>query len=230
MGFTLDKVVPWGRSFEEYCAMFNLSESDLAGQLLGCGDGPASFNASLTRQGGSMVSVDPIYTFSAHEIQERIDETYETVIGQARRNMEDFIWDRIASPEALGRIRMQAMTEFLADYPAGLEEGRYVAGALPELPFPDRQFDLAVCSHFLFLYSEQLTEDFHVESIRELCRVAREVRIFPTLEFGAQESRHLQAVTDRLLNGNHSVSVEIVPYEFQKNGNRMMSVRRTDAR
>ena len=230
MGFTLDKVVPWGRSFEEYCAMFNLSESDLAGQLLGCGDGPASFNASLTRQGGSMVSVDPIYAFSAHEIQERIDETYETVIGQARLNMEDFIWERIASPEALGRIRMQAMTEFLADYPAGLEEGRYIAGALPELPFADRQFDLAVCSHFLFLYSEQLTEDFHVESIRELCRVAREVRIFPTLEFGAQESRHLQAVTDRLLNGNYSVSVETVPYEFQKNGNRMMSVRRTEAR
>lgn len=47
-----------------------------------------------------------------------------------------------------------------------------------------RSFDLAVCSHLLFLYSEHLSEDFHVESIKELCRVAGEARIFPLLELG----------------------------------------------
>ena len=45
--------------------------------------------------------------------------------------------------------------------------------------FADREFDLALCSHLLFLYSEQLTADFHLASIRELCRVAGEVRVFP---------------------------------------------------
>ncbi|MEJ2690734.1 MAG: SAM-dependent methyltransferase, partial [Deltaproteobacteria bacterium] len=52
MSFTLEKVVPWGRSFAEYAAMFALSKADLQGRILGCGDGPASFNASLSRQGG----------------------------------------------------------------------------------------------------------------------------------------------------------------------------------
>jgi hypothetical protein len=46
MTFTLDSVVPWGRSFDEYVAMFALSEEDLGRRVLGCADGPASFNAA----------------------------------------------------------------------------------------------------------------------------------------------------------------------------------------
>ncbi|WP_216593342.1 hypothetical protein [Cyanobium gracile] len=49
--FTLEQIVPWGRSFEEYVAMFSLADSDLAGRILGCGDGPAGFNAEASRQG-----------------------------------------------------------------------------------------------------------------------------------------------------------------------------------
>lgn len=30
MGFTLDEVVPWGRSYEEYVAMFGLSRAVLS--------------------------------------------------------------------------------------------------------------------------------------------------------------------------------------------------------
>lgn len=52
VGFRLDKVVPWGRSFEEYVAMFNLTKEDLGRRILGCGDGPAGFNAELTKRGG----------------------------------------------------------------------------------------------------------------------------------------------------------------------------------
>lgn len=57
MGFTLDQVVPWGRSYEEYLAMFALTEADLHKRILGCGDGPASFNAELTKRGGKVISV-----------------------------------------------------------------------------------------------------------------------------------------------------------------------------
>jgi hypothetical protein len=49
--FTLDLIVPWGRSFDEYRQMFALTEADLGGRLVGCGDGPASFNAEATRRG-----------------------------------------------------------------------------------------------------------------------------------------------------------------------------------
>lgn len=57
----LDDVVPWGRTLAEYELMFNLSEVDLNLKILGCGDGPASFNAEMTKQGHRVVSIDPIY-------------------------------------------------------------------------------------------------------------------------------------------------------------------------
>ena len=60
VGFRLDEVVPWGRSFDEYVAMFALTEEDLQRRILGCGDGPASFNRGVTERGGDVVSVDAI--------------------------------------------------------------------------------------------------------------------------------------------------------------------------
>jgi hypothetical protein len=226
MPFSLKDVVPWGRSFDEYTAMFALSAADLEGRILGCGDGPAAFNAGLTRRGGRVVSVDPIYRFSAEEIRRRIEETYDDVMAEARRNQRDFVWRHIASPEELGRKRMAAMEEFLADYPDGRAEGRYVPGALPALPFSDGSFDLALSSHYLFLYSKFLPLDFHVASIGELCRVARETRLFPLLEFGSRKSRHLEGVVDALRGNGIVGTIETVPYEFQRGGNEMLRVRR----
>jgi hypothetical protein len=226
MGFTLEKVVPWGRSFDEYVAMFALSDADLQRRILGCGDGPAAFNATHTQQGGRVRSVDPLYRFSADAVRQRIAETYADVMDQTRKNEHEFIWTNIASVEALGRIRMAAMEEFLSDFPQGKEQGRYIDGELPRLPFDDREFDLAVCSHLLFLYSEQLSADFHVASIRELGRVADEVRIFPLLELGARTSRHLPAVMDNLSAQGYSLTIVPVAYEFQRGGNQMMIARR----
>jgi hypothetical protein len=60
----LSEVIPWGRSFDEYRLMFGLSERDLAGRILGCGDGPACFNAEATDKGYTVISCDPIYAFS----------------------------------------------------------------------------------------------------------------------------------------------------------------------
>jgi len=224
MSFSLDKVVPWGRSFDEYVAFFALSEDDLDRKIFGCGDGPASFNCTLTKQGGRIVSLDPIYQFSADEILRRIEETYSEVMEQTRKNAHEFIWKHIPSLEALGHLRMAAMTEFLLDYPAGVKENRYVAGGLPCLPFEDQAFELALCSHFLFLYSQQFSLEFHTQSIRELCRVATEVRIFPILELGSRKSRHLEAAMAQLKEVGFTVNVATVPYEFQKGGNQMLKV------
>ena len=57
MAFSLDQVVPWGRSYEEYRAMFALSEIDLTGMILGCGDGPAAFNAVAAKTGQRVMSL-----------------------------------------------------------------------------------------------------------------------------------------------------------------------------
>ena len=178
MRFELSQVLPWGRSFDEYVAMFDLKSEDLDGRILGCADGPAGFNAELNRRGGHVVSFDPIYRFTKEQLSERIEQACEEVIEQTRKNEGNFVWSSIASVEELRKTRMSAMERFLADYDDGKEQGRYIAAELPVLPFDDGAFDIALCSHFLFLYSDRLSLEFHCESIRQLCRVANEVRIF----------------------------------------------------
>lgn len=87
----LKEVVPWGRSLSEYKDMFSLSETDLGKEILGCGDGPASFNVELTELGNKVVSVDPIYQFDADQIHSRIDEVYLQVMDQVSENKEDYV-------------------------------------------------------------------------------------------------------------------------------------------
>ena len=223
--FTLEQVVPWGRSFDEYRGMFALSTGDLTLRILGCGDGPASFNAEATRRGMTVTSCDPIYRWEAVQIRERIVATYDQIIDQTRRNSDEFVWSSIRSIDELGQVRMAAMEAFLDDYRQGRADGRYVEAELPTLPFADRSFDLALCSHLLFLYSVQLGEDFHRDSLRELCRVAREVRVFPLLALGGQRSVYVDRSVEDLRASGHDVSIESVPYEFQRGGNQMVRIR-----
>jgi SAM-dependent methyltransferase len=222
--FSLSQVVPWGRNFDEYREMFALSDADLATRVLGCGDGPASFNAEATDKGYQIVSVDPIYRFPAAEIGARIEQATPIVVEQTRRNSQQFTWKRFASVEDLVAARLSAMSRFLQDYARDGAHERYVAAALPELPFPDKAFDLALCSHFLFLYSEQFDAAFHLRAITELVRVASETRIFPLLELGARPSRHLPSVVEGLRSAGLSVSTVRVPYEFQKGAHEMLRI------
>jgi hypothetical protein len=225
MMFTLDQVVPWGRSFDEYRRMFALTDADLQSGILGCADGPASFNAEATRGGTAVVSCDPLYRYDVSQIRERIAATCDQVLEQTRQNADGFVWDTIASVEQLGTVRMAAMDAFLDDYDAGRQQGRYVEAELPGLPFPDRSFDLAICSHFLFLYTTRLTEAFHQAAVIELCRVAREVRIFPMLALDGRQSPYVDLVTDSSRQRGYEVTIEAVPYEFQRGANQMMRIR-----
>ncbi len=226
MSFTLDKVVPWGRSFEEYVAMFALTPADLNRLILGCGDGPSSFNSVLTRRGGKVISVDPLYSYSKAEIKQRVDEIYHEVIEQTHKNQHEFVWDIIGSVEELGKIRMSAMQEFLNDYEKGLVEGRYLSASLPTLPFKERQFELALCSHFLFLYSDQMGLDFHLDSIRELCRIADDIRIFPLLKLGTEPSPFVEPIMQDVRQRGYRAEIVKVGYEFQRGGNKMLKIDR----
>lgn len=227
MGFTLDKIVPWGRSFAEYVNMFDLSEADLQLRILGCGDGPAGFNAELTKLGGHVVSIDPAYAFDATQIQNRIAETYDTVMAQIRKNQTDYVWNAISSAEELGHTRMLAMETFLSDYAVGKNEGRYVAGELPILPFETDSFDIALSSHFLFLYSAHLSMAFHLEALQEMLRTAHEVRVFPLLMLDGNPSPYLDPITKQLTHLGFKTECRRVPYEFQRGGHEMLLVRPT---
>ena len=227
MSFALDQIVPWGRSYEEYVSMFSLSKDDLNLYFLGCADGPSSFNCGLTKRGGQIISVDPLYRYTKEQIAQRIKDTRKEVLDQTLKNEHEFVWTTIHSIEELGRIRISAMQEFLEDYEDGLNEGRYVPESLPYFSFVDKQFQLALCSHFLFLYSEHLNLDFHINSVHEMCRVAHEVRIFPLLKLGSTPSPHVEPVIKNIEGMGYRAEIMKVEYEFQRGGNMMLKIYRT---
>ena len=228
MSVELDEIIPWGRSREEYELMFNLNHHDLQKRILGCGDGPASFNAEMTDAGFNVVSFDPIYAFSGADIHKRFDASSEAIVGQVRATLDTWNWSYHKNPEGLLANRKKALTKFLADFETGKRDGRYQVASLPTLPFADGQFDLALCSHLLFLYSEQLSEEFHMRSIKELCRVAKEVRIFPLLSLSHRQSPHIAPVLAQLDEDGWSGNIVCVNYEFQKGGNEMLQTRRRE--
>jgi len=117
---------------------------------------------------------------------------------------------------------MKAMSKFLSDFDTGCRQGRYVPASLPSLPFPDTVFDLALCSHYLFLYSDHVDEAAHLASMRELCRVASEVRVFPVISLDGETSKHLDPVMKALSEEGVDVSLQPVSYRFQKGATEML--------
>ncbi|MDZ7957859.1 MAG: hypothetical protein RMY34_08115 [Aulosira sp. DedQUE10] len=116
MATVLDQVVPFGRSMDEYIKMFNLTDTDLNKKIIGIGDGPASFNAEMTSQGKSVISVDPLYQFSAEEILQRFNEVVDLIINQVKATPNDWVWSYHKSPDNLRCKRVRVMQQFIADY------------------------------------------------------------------------------------------------------------------
>ena len=221
----LDRVVPFGRSQKEYELMFSLSKSDRIKSIIGIGDGPASFNGEMNAAGLPVISIDPIYQFTGAEIKSRFDACVDSIIEQVRNTPNNWIWSYHKSPEDLRTNREKAISLFLEDYDRGKIEGRYLNAELPKLDFQDKQFQLALCSHFLFLYSEHLSFEFHLDSIRELCRIAEEVRIFPLLTLAQARSPYIDEISSTLAKEGISSEILQVPYELQKGGNQMIVFR-----
>jgi hypothetical protein len=225
VNFHYKDIIPWGRSFNEYLDIFNLSEEDMTRDIVGVGDGPASFNVRMYQRGKPIISVDPIYRYSEVELRQRIQETYDDVIAQARQNQDKFVWTKIASIDELAEIRMQAMDEFCRDFESGKQQGRYIDASLPHLPFPDRHFDLVLSAHLLFFYSANRDLAFHLDAVQELLRIGTEVRIFPIVDVNSNPSPFLSPVINELEKDGIACSVERVPYHFQKTGNEMLRLR-----
>jgi len=221
----LQNIVPWGRTLGEYQEMFLLSKEDLQKKILGCGDGPASFNLEARALGSEVVSIDPSYIFSRDELKQRIDEVADEVISQVAKNQEGFVWKNIRDIDDLYATRMGAMRQFLVDYEEGKERGYYQLQSLPKLSFSDKSFNLALSSHFLFLYSDHLDYAFHKEAILEMLRVASEVRIFPLLTLKNKRSPYLEEMIEELKCLGYEAQIVKTDYEFQKGADEMLQIK-----
>lgn len=219
MAYQLAQVVPWGRTLAEYRRMFALSDEDCTKSIVSFGDGPASFNAEMNNQGNSVCSLDIIYRYTKEEIAQRIAETKEIIAQQVNDNLHQFNWNEIKNPQELLDLRLSAMKMFLDDYTIGSE--RYLVHECPNRTiFKDNEFELALSSHFLFLYSD-LGVDFHKQIIAEMLRISKEVRIFPIINLQSEYSEVYHKIFE-YFKKKCEVEIVEVDYEFQKGADKMM--------
>lgn len=224
MAFTLSSVVPWGRTFQEYQKMFLLDQTALSKKIADFGGGPSSFNCEASAQGCSVTSFDPVYQFTSGQLRKRIQETRAVVMGQMAENQDHYVWTDISSLEELEARRMSAMNLFLEDFEGGKAQRRYICHMLPnQLPLPDGTFDLGLSSHFLLMYT-MLGYEFHIQSISEMLRVCKEVRIFPLLNLDGQDSQLISQVIDHFRK-DYTVEIKPASYEFQKGGNQLLIIK-----
>jgi SAM-dependent methyltransferase len=225
MGMQLDSVVPFGRTLAEYRLMFNLTDADLQRQILDIGAGPASFTAEMFQLGYRVTAIDPIYNFSSVEIQQQFDNCVDRIIGQIETSEQDWVWKFHQSPAALRRCRELALQLFLADYDRGKAAGRYIAGEVPQA-IDNNFYDLILCSHFLLLYSAQLSWEFHARSVTKLLEHTNELRIFPLLTLMFDRSPYLDRLCEHVTTLGCKAQILPVEYEFQPGGNEMLVISR----
>jgi hypothetical protein len=218
-------IIRWGRTFEEYCVLLDLSPRDLAGRILGCADGAASFNAEATAMGYRVISCDPLYALPADEIEQLVRADLHKVKPQIIEKWHEFISGHpFRDANDLFDRRIRALEIFLPDFEAGKAAGRYVTASLPKLPFATGAFDLAVVCQFLFLYSDKF--HYHVEAVDELLRVAKEVRIFPIVTLEGKPSPHFDPIDSRLKKMGFKCERRRVDYEFVRGANEVYIMRR----
>jgi hypothetical protein len=219
-------VLVTSRSYDEYLAMFGLDDEQLRGRrVLDCSAGASSFVAHARRADCHAVAVDPAYALGREALAQTAADSNSQGQGIAIAHADRFTWDWYGSREARDRMRARALAEFVLDYAAGA--GRYVAAALPQLPFREGSFELALCSHLVFTWADQLGLAWHHAAILELTRVAQQVRIFPTLVQGRGDPVPFWAeLLDDLTAAGIETQLRQVPYEFQVGGNTMLLARR----
>jgi SAM-dependent methyltransferase len=200
--------------------MFDLSPRG-PGAVLDCCAGGSSFAAE---SGGLAVAVDPVYARGIRELEALVDAGLRDggrIIGE---HADRFEWGWYGDPVRRADLRRAAAELFLTDLRT--RSGRYVAGALPNLPLAADSFDLVLCSHLLFTWSDQLDADWHRAAIAELIRVARgEVRIFPLVVQGTGAPvPFLDTLRCDLHAAGHRTSLREVPYRFQRGADRMLVI------
>ena len=92
------------------------------------------------------------------------------------------------------------------------------------LPFANFTFDLALCPDLLFADVADQNAAFNLQQIRELARVAKEVRIYPLSNNHGLPSPLLGPVLLGLQQDNYGVEVRDVTTTLHPKGNAMLRV------
>lgn len=226
--YTFERVVFFGRTFRDYLQFFAFEEEELQGRrILDVAAGPASFTAEAIRKRFNVTATDPLYDRSFAAIQSNTQMDFETVVTKTEQHQEKFDFKAFGDFAGFVQARKEATEGFLADYTAGRAQGRYIMGALPELPFEANAFDIALCGHFLFLYASRFDFEFHFEALKEMCRVAREVRVYPIVTMrDGKRFPQLDLLLRKLEMLGIETEIRNIDYEFLKGSHQMLVLKR----
>ncbi|MFM7109065.1 MAG: hypothetical protein ACKOZU_10820 [Planctomycetaceae bacterium] len=177
--FKLRQVAFFGRTLAEYLQMFALDLDELRGQkILDVASGPGSFVAEALALGLDATGCDPMYAHDAATIAAQGKRDIDSCREQIRKSPGVLVYRYI--DEFYGQ-KYRALEAFAADFRQRRGESRYIAGALPTLPFEDGAFDLVLSANFLMVYApladggmhdgNEFGLEFHLRSVEELARV-----------------------------------------------------------
>jgi hypothetical protein len=222
--FELDDIVLIGRTFEEYCRMFELREIPKDKTLLDAASGVSSFCAEANLKGYNVTAADKIYEFLPSEIEKKCAIDLEIVLEKLQDVKDHYKWDFYKNTGDLEKFRKKAYMKFIADFK---EKGnsRYVKTEFPETQFKDHQFAVSLVSHFLFLYDEHLDYEFHKKTISEIIRITSdEIRLFPIVNLRYKRSSFVNKLMEDPEFADYEIKIKKVDYEFLKNGNEMLKI------
>lgn len=218
------KLVLWGHNVDEYREMFDLSQEDMNARILEYGCGPSAVNAQQFHEAHEAVSCDPLFVLDKDTLYSKVVMIFAQMADEVREEAHQFDFSRSGGLDQLIEQRKKGMSEFFADYEQGKAEGRYFGAADYHLPYPDFSFDFALSAHYLFADLDEQSVAFHLNVIRELARVAKEVRIFPLIDRNGQTSETLGPVLLQLQQEGYGVEVREVDFHLHQSENAMLRV------
>jgi hypothetical protein len=233
-GLKLENVIFTGRTYSEYVRMFNLKEEVLSAYtFFVCPGGASSFTSVANKKNYKVRTGDVLYGLSKEELEERGRSSVNIIRSKMGDVINGYNWDEYGDVEGLLNERVLSLKEFLSDYESGLEEGRYLKCTLPVLPLADNEVDIVLSDHLLFTYPQFFDYNFHLQSIKEMLRIAKsEVRLFPLISSGSgTRPQFFEKLNDHLNNKmGFKTTIETVPYHFQIGSNKILRIQKSNSK
>lgn len=219
----INGVTALGFGLDEYIKMFGLTENELNMNILDCRAGASCFAAQMHQNSKSVIASDPLYQLPIDKVRNLVIAAKDSIRQSFSEDSQVFSILKEKAEEFV-QTAETGVQIFLDDFEDGLKEHRYVTDSLPNLPFKNEQFQLALVCHYLFTFSEQMTAQDHIDAIQELIRVANEVRVFPLVTYAGKLSPYVGEVVASLQANGYGVEIRGVDYELQNEGNAMLRV------
>ena len=223
----MDLTPSWVYSMADYCQMFDLSDADFSRNILDYPAGISSFNAEMFAKSFKVHSGDSFYDCSSDEISQYAEQLFEINERHLKKHASILRQNDESTIDGILTDWQKSKALFLQDYEKGKEEERYQFMKLPHLPFGDYHFDMALCSAHLF-HTNAAGNGSREALVEELCRVAKEVRVFPLLDEAGQITDALGHVMLMFQKRNYGIKISEVPYHQMTGANAMLKMWSTE--